>query len=261
VNAALPPPRLSIVIPVMNEAGNITPLVQEIIAAMRDYEPIGERFEILYVDDGSTDTTVPEIRAAMVNCPQLRLIRHPHRLGTSTAIRNGVRLAQAAWVLTIDGDRQNDPADIPRLCNLGWKQLDGQLDYERRVLVAGIRTNRRDTLTKRLASRFANGIRKTLLRDDCPDTACCLKLFSRSAYLEIPFFNGLHRFMPALFKLYGHELIMTPINDRPRTVGVSKSDILGRGIKGLFDLLGVLWLMRRTPKPAVASEEQPKPPL
>lgn len=261
MNAPYSLPRLSIVIPVMNEAGNIAPLVQEIVTAVSGYEPVGSRFEIIYVDDGSSDTTVAEIRATMVNYPQLRLVKHPQRLGTSTAIRNGVRFAQAPWILTIDGDRQNDPADIPRLCNLGWKKLDGQLDYDRSVLVAGIRVNRRDTLAKRLASRTANAIRKTLLQDDCPDTACCLKLFPRQAYLDIPFFNGLHRFMPALFKLYGHELIMTPVNDRPRTIGVSKSDILGRGVKGLFDMLGVMWLMRRTPKPAPAREESLTPPL
>ena len=248
------PPLLSVVIPVLNEAGNVVPMVAEIVAALTTYAPIGDRFEILYVDDGSTDDTVAEIAAIMRDQPRLRLIRHPERLGTSTAIRNGVRHARAPWILTIDGDRQNDPADIPRLCELAWRRLDGSLDRDGKVLVAGIRTNRRDTLTKRLASRFANWVRQKLLQDDCPDTACCLKLFSQQAYLELPFFNGLHRFMPALFKLYGYPLIMTPVNDRPRLVGVSKSDILGRGVKGLFDILGVLWLKRRTPKPAKVQE-------
>lgn len=247
-------PSLSVVIPVLNEAGNIIPLIAEITQALKAYAPVGEAFEIIYVDDGSTDATVTEITAAQAGCPQLRLVRHPKKLGTSTAIRNGVRLARAPWIVTIDGDRQNDPADIRRLCELGWRQLDGSYDRTRKVLVAGIRTNRRDTLTKRLASRFANGIRQALLQDNCPDTACCLKLFSQQTYLEIPFFNGLHRFMPALFKHYGAQLIMTPVNDRPRLVGVSKSDILGRGIKGLFDMLGVLWLMRRTPKPVPITE-------
>lgn len=248
-------PRLSIVIPVLNEAGNIAPLVQEITAALSAYEPVGDAFEIIYVDDGSTDSTVAEIQAAKRLCKQLRLIRHPAKLGTSTAIRNGVRQSRARWIVTIDGDRQNDPADIPRLCELGWKQLDGSYDMSKKLLIAGIRVNRRDTLTKRLASRLANAIRGFLLQDDCPDTACCLKLFPQASYLELPFFNGLHRFMPALCKHYGHKIIMTPVNDRPRLLGVSKSDILGRGVKGLFDMLGVLWLMRRTPKPVVTHEE------
>jgi dolichol-phosphate mannosyltransferase len=119
----------------------------------------------------------------------------------------------------------------------------------RKVLVAGIRINRQDTLGKRIASRVANKIRKTLLNDHCPDTGCSLKVFPRDSYLELPFFNGLHRFMPALLKLYGHETIFTPVNDRPRTIGVTKSDFLGRAFKGFFDLMGVMWLMRRTPRP------------
>src|SRR5262249_31727835 len=124
-----------------------------------------------------------------------------------------------------------------------------------KILVGGIRVNRRDTLGKRLASRFANKIRKTLLNDNCPDTGCSLKVFQRDTYLELPFFNGLHRFMPALFKLYGHETLFTPVNDRLRTHGVSKSDFVGRAVKGLYDLLGVVWIMRRTPAPDRGTEE------
>jgi len=136
------------------------------------------------------------------------------------------------------------------LLDLAW--VNGQ---KRRILVAGIRVNRRDTTGKRLASRFANTIRRTLLNDNCPDTGCSLKVFQRDSYLELPFFNGLHRFMPALFKLYGSECIFTPVNDRPREQGVSKSDFVGRAIKGLFDLLGVLWLRARTPAPERGQEE------
>lgn len=226
----------------LNEAGNVLPLINEIVAALQSYPPVGTNFEIIAVDDGSTDATGAEIKEAQMRVPQLRLIRHPARLGMSGAIRNGIRRARSSWVMTIDGDGQNDPSDAPRLLDLAWAK-----GHEQKVLVAGIRVNRQDTTGKRLASRFANAIRKALLNDHCPDTGCSLKLFQRDAYLELPFFNGLHRFMPALFKLYGHECIFTPVNDRARRHGVSKSDFLGRAVKGLFDLLGVLWLTRRTP--------------
>ncbi len=245
-----PAPVLSVVIPLLNEAGNVAPLIDEIATALQSYPAVGEAFEIVCVDDGSTDATADEVKRARQSCPQVRLVRHPRRLGMSGAIRNGVRHARAYWIMTIDGDRQNDPADAPRLCALAWSK-----GMERKVLVAGIRVNRRDTLGKRLASRFANGIRKFLLDDNCPDTGCSLKLFQRDTYLDLPFFNGLHRFMPALFSLYGHETVFTPVNDRPRKVGVSKSDFAGRAIKGLFDMIGVIWLIQRTPAPDKGREE------
>jgi dolichol-phosphate mannosyltransferase len=242
-------PALSVVIPLMNEAGNVLPLVEEIAAALRAYAPVGENFEIVCVDDGSTDATAAEVKQAQAANPRVRLIRHPMRLGMSAAIRNGVRRAKSAWIMTIDGDRQNDPADAPRLLALAWTK-----GREGKILAAGLRAKRRDTLGKRLASRFANKIRKTLLNDDCPDTGCSLKIFPRDSYLDLPFFNGLHRFMPALMQLYGHETLFLPVNDRPRAHGVSKSDFLGRALKGLGDLIGVMWLMRRTPKPERGEE-------
>lgn len=235
-------PALSVVIPLLNEAGNVLPLVEEISAALSGYSPLGGAFEIICVDDGSTDETAAEVRKAQQAHAHVRLIRHTSRMGMSPAIRNGVRAARAHWIMTIDGDRQNDPADAPRLLDLAW--VDGRAQ---KVLVAGIRVNRRDTTGKRLASRFANKLRKSLLNDNCPDTGCSLKVFPRDSYLELPFFVGLHRFMPALLKLYGHATIFTPVNDRPRTVGVSKSDFVGRAVKGLYDLLGVIWIIRRTP--------------
>lgn len=242
-------PVLSIVIPMFEEAGNVLPLIDEISLAIKAYPPVGEHFEIICVDDGSSDATADEVMQAMKINSHVRFIKHGMRLSMSPALRNGIRRARAAWILTIDGDRQNDPADAPRLLDLAWSK-----GRERKILVAGIRVNRQDTTGKRLASRFANKLRKTLLHDDCPDTGCSLKVFQRDAYLELPFFNGLHRFMPALFKLYGHETIFTPVNDRPRAAGVSKSDFIGRAFKGLFDLMGVIWLMRRTPLPERGKE-------
>jgi len=242
-------PLLSVVIPLLNESGNVQPLIDEISSTLSHYPAVGQAFEIVCVDDGSTDNTVAEVLTARTNNPNVRLIRHPKRLGMSAALRNGIRRARATWILTIDGDRQNDPADAPRLIDLAW--MKGR---EQKKLIAGIRVNRRDTLGKRLASRFANRIRKDLLNDNCPDTGCSLKLFPRASYLELPFFSGLHRFMPALLKLYGHECIFTPVNDRPREHGISKSDFLGRAIRGIYDLLGVVWLIRHTPSPERGEE-------
>ncbi|MDR3425050.1 MAG: glycosyltransferase family 2 protein [Alphaproteobacteria bacterium] len=236
-------PLVSVVIPMLDESGNVLPLIEEISAALGAYAPVGQAFEIICVDDGSADATVQEIQQAQAKTPHIRLISHPKRLGMSAAIRNGIRRARAKWILTIDGDRQNDPADAPRLLDLAW--MKGR---EQKMLVAGIRVNRRDTAGKRLASRFANKIRKALLNDNCPDTGCSLKVFPRDSYLELPFFNGLHRFMPALLKLYGHECVFTPVNDRPRQHGMSKSDFLGRAVRGTYDLLGVIWLIRHTPE-------------
>jgi dolichol-phosphate mannosyltransferase len=247
----IPNRSLSVIIPMLNESGNVLPLIAEITTALSGFAPLGDAYEIIAVDDGSTDPTSDEVRRAMETNTHVRLVRHSHRLGMSAAIRNGVRAAYAPWIMTIDGDRQNDPVDAPRLLDLAW--VKGR---DQKLLVAGIRVNRQDTLGKRLASRAANKIRQTLLNDHCPDTGCSLKVFPRNSYLELPFFNGLHRFMPALLKLYGHETIFTPVNDRPRRVGLSKSDFTGRAIKGLFDLMGVLWLTRRTPAPDHGVEEK-----
>lgn len=242
-------PLLSVIIPLLDESGNVQPLIDEISAALQAYGPVGQAFEIICVDDGSRDRTADEVLAARSQNAHVRLIRHPQRLGMSAALRNGIRRARAEWILTIDGDRQNDPADAPRLLDLAW--MKGR---DRKMLVAGIRVNRRDTAAKRLASRFANKIRKAFLNDNCPDTGCSLKLFPRVSYLELPFFSGLHRFMPALLKHYGHECVFTPVNDRPRTQGVSKSDFLGRALRGTYDLLGVIWLIRHTPVPERGEE-------
>ena len=242
-------PFVSVVIPLLNESGNVLPLIEEIALSLGSYAPVGINYEIICVDDGSTDATAQEVQQAKQSNPRVRLIKHPKRLGMSAALRNGIRRAKAPWILTIDGDRQNDPSDAPRLLDLAWMR-----GRDKKVLVAGIRVNRKDTTAKRLASRFANKIRKMLLNDNCPDTGCSLKVFPRDSYLELPFFSGLHRFMPALLKHYGHECVFTPVNDRPRTVGVTKSDFLGRAVRGAYDLFGVIWLLRHTPEPERGTE-------
>lgn len=241
-------PSISLVIPVCNERGNIAPLVQEIDGVLAGV-PACTDYEIVFVDDGSTDGSAEEITALASPERRLRLLAHGTRLGVSAAFRTGIRAATADWIVTLDGDGQNDPADIPRLLQLAWSRLDNG-----GTLVCGVRVNRRDTWQKRLASKAANAIRRAVLHDGAPDTACALKVFPRTSWLELPFFNGLHRFLPALFHAYGHEVLHTPVNDRLRLHGRSKSDILGRGVRGFFDLFGVAWLIRRTPKAQKVTE-------
>jgi dolichol-phosphate mannosyltransferase len=237
---------LSIVIPVRNEAGNIAPLVAEIAAALDgriDYE-------IVYVDDGSTDATAAEIRGLQRNLPRLRLVRHQTGCGQSTAIRSGVKAAQGAWIATLDGDGQNDPADIPLL----W-QIAGQAP-ERPLLVAGQRARRRDSWSKRQASRLANAVRRRLLHDDTPDTGCGLKLFPRALFLDLPYFDHMHRFLPALVLREGGHVRSVPVNHRPRQRGHSNYGVFDRLWVGIIDVAGVLWLRRRAARP-VPSEDAP----
>lgn len=228
----------------MNEQDNILPLLAELHAALAD----GPTFEVLVIDDGSTDETARRTSEALALYPRLRLIRHQRRAGKSAALRTGAKVAQGSWLVTMDGDRQNDPADIPRL-------LAAQAAEPHLVMVAGNRRRRDDTLAKRLTSRLGNGIRRAFLRDACPDTACGLKLIRRDLFLDLPFFDSLHRFLPALVKGRGLDYANLPINDRARTAGQSKYTNLGRAAVGLFDLLGVVWLLRRTSLPVAAAEE------
>ncbi|NBX73729.1 MAG: glycosyltransferase family 2 protein [Alphaproteobacteria bacterium] len=243
------PPRLSIVIPLHNEAGNIAPLMAEIVQHLRDDSHVGGAYEIILVDDGSTDATPAEARAEAQKHPHVRVLHLPQRQGMSPAIRAGVRAACGTWIMTADGDGQNDPADMPRLIHMALSLGD-----HHNILVCGLRLNRQDTAQKRMASRVANTLRQAVLRDGCPDTGCALKMFRRDLYLSLPFFHGLHRFMPALGRHYGATVLQTPVNDRARTRGVSKSDIAGRAVRGLVDMLGVAWLMARTPAPQQAQE-------
>lgn len=235
----------SILIPLMNEQDNVQPLLAEIYATL----PGTLAFELLLVDDGSTDETVARVREVQGLYPGLRLIRHQWRAGKSAALRTGALAARGDWLVTIDGDRQNDPADIPRLL----AERDRQPDL---VLVAGNRRRRDDTLAKRLTSRLGNGIRRAFLRDACPDTACGLKLIRRDLFLALPFFDSQHRFLPALVKGRGLAYANLAINDRARVAGRSKYTNLGRAAVGLFDLLGVVWLLRRTSVPGAVTEDR-----
>jgi dolichol-phosphate mannosyltransferase len=245
--------RLSIVIPVFNEADNVLPLLDEVAAAMAGFGPA----EVVFVDDGSDDATVDRLRTRLRTAPSeqvggaghrlaVRLVRHLRRSGQSAAVRTGVRAAAGTWIATLDGDGQNDPADISGL--LAVAEAGGP------ALVGGVRVRRQDTLSKRLASRFANGLRQALLRDGAVDTGCGLKLFRREAFLELPFFGAMHRFLPALFLMYGHQVAYVTVNHRPRRQGVSKYGNLRRALVGLIDLLGVFWLKCRTPAPTPLAE-------
>ncbi|HWI26287.1 MAG TPA: glycosyltransferase family 2 protein [Stellaceae bacterium] len=237
---------LSVVIPVRNEAPNVAPLVAEIRAAL---EGICD-YEIVYVDDGSSDETAAAVRALAAGFPRLRLLRHRQSAGQSAAIRTGVRAARGPWIATLDGDGQNDPADIPRL----WQMARGAAADEK-LLIAGWRQRRQDSGTKRLSSRIANRVRGALLGDGTPDTGCGLKIFRRALFLDLPFFDHCHRFLPALVKREGGRTISVAVNHRPRQRGVSNYGTLDRLFVGISDLMGVKWLMRRAKLPEIMPDD------
>jgi dolichol-phosphate mannosyltransferase len=239
---------LSIVIPVKNEAGNIGPLVAETVAALDGLAD----YEIVYVDDGSTDATVSEIQDLQVSLPRLRLVRHSAACGQSAAIRSGVRAAHGRWIATLDGDGQNDPADIPAL----WHIVQDSPALPP-LLIAGHRAHRQDRWSKRRASRLANAVRRRLLHDDTPDTGCGLKLFRRALFLDLPYFDHMHRFLPALVLREGGVVRSVAVNHRPRRRGVSKYGVFDRLLVGITDLLGVLWLRRRASHPKLIEEVPP----
>jgi dolichol-phosphate mannosyltransferase len=232
---------LSVVVPVYNEEDNVAPLIGEIVAALRGRPADqGGDFEIVYVDDCSTDGTLARLQALKAEVPELRVIRHLKQGRQSTAIRNGVKAARGEWIATLDGDGQNDPADIPKLL----AARDAAAPEVK--LFAGWRVNRQDSGSKRWASKIANAIRSRLLRDETPDTGCGIKLFDRAVFLDLPYFDHMHRYLPALVKRAGWKSVSVPVHHRGRTTGVSKYTNLGRAWVGLADLRGVAWLIRRS---------------
>lgn len=228
---------LSVVVPVRNEAMNVAPLAREIAAAVAR-EPSAE---IIFVDDGSDDGTVEELSSLKEELPQLRILKHARNGGQSRGIRTGVRAARASIIAILDGDGQNDPADIPRLLSV----LRDAPPAAQVALVSGVRTRRRDTLGRRLASRIANSIRSNLLNDEASDTGCGLKVFRRDAFLDLPYFDNIHRYIIALMKREGYQVRFVDVNHRPRAHGSSKYSNVGRMVVGITDLMGVRWLQRR----------------
>lgn len=227
------PKTLAAVIPMFNEAGNAVDLLTEVVAGLSATDV--DRWQIVVVDDASSDSTAAELQAFAKRCPQLTIITHASNRGQSSAILTGARAADTTWLVTLDGDGQNDPADIPKL----WQTVRPG------ACAVGNRTQRRDSWSKRVSSKIANAIRQALLNDQCPDTGCGLKCFERAAFLKLPHFNHYHRYLPALFANAGLTVLNVPVNHRPREHGQSKYTNWGRLKVGIVDLCGVIWLLRR----------------
>jgi glycosyltransferase involved in cell wall biosynthesis len=235
---------VSIVVPVRNEADNIAPLVAEIAAALDGRWG----HEIIYVNDGSTDATAERLAETMKLRTNLRQLRHAKSTGQSAAVRSGVRAARGPIVATLDGDGQNNPAFLPDLISAIEKGGEGV------GLAAGQRVGRKDTGFKKLQSRIANGVRNAILKDGTRDTGCGLKAFRREVFLMMPYFDGLHRFLPALMRREGYEIVYVDVVDRPRHSGVSNYGFFDRLWIGILDLFGVWWLIRRKKPTPVVSE-------
>jgi dolichol-phosphate mannosyltransferase len=236
------PSRLSVVIPVRNEQDNLQGLIAEICTALNGVID----YEIIYVDDGSTDDTLSRLKPMRMQYPQLRIMHHAKGCGQSTAVRTGVKAASGDWIATLDGDGQNDPADIPKLL--------AALEQGVELVGGNRRKSRRDVWIKRISSVIANVVRSKLLDDNTPDTGCGLKLFSRDAFLDLPYFDHMHRFLPALIKRHGGKILSVAVNHRPREHGKSNYGTIDRLLVGVVDLFGVAWLQRRAKLPVVTEE-------
>ena len=235
----------SVVVPVHNESGNVEALAREIATALD-----GRAYEMIFVDDASTDETRSELAELKETFPALRILSHRKNAGQSRAIRTGVQAARGRVVGTLDGDGQNDPADLPDL----YRALTRQDAPEKLAMVMGRRASRKDTAWKRFGSRFANSIRKRMLRDDCDDSGCGIKVLRREVYLTLPYFDHMHRYMPALVRADGYDVEYMDVNHRERGAGRSKYTNFGRLWAALSDLRGVTWLIRRRRNPAGADE-------
>lgn len=226
---------VSIVIPMKNEAGNVAMLLAEIAEACA-----GQDYEIIIIDDGSDDETAAIVKAEMTLRPNLRLLQHPQSAGQSAGVHSGVLAARGRVICTLDGDGQNPPSELPKLFTPLLDDTTGKLG-----LVAGQRVARQDTASKKWASKFANALRARLLKDGTRDTGCGLKGFRRDAFLRLPFFNHMHRYLPALFKRDGWEIALVDVSHRERHAGTSKYNNLQRALVGIHDLIGVSWLILR----------------
>ncbi len=224
---------LSVIIPVYNETDNVIVLFEEIMSALPQEQYL---VEVIFIDDGSTDNTVASLKALAATHLNLRVLAHKTNKGQSAALLTGAMAASHPILVTLDGDGQNDPRDIPLLLN---KYLNDK------TVVLGNRIKRDDNLVRKISSIVGNRIRQRLLHDDCPDTGCSLKIFSREAFLNLPFFNHMHRYLPSLFKSAGLKLINVPVNHRARQFGVSKYGVFNRLFVGIHDLIGVRWLIKR----------------
>ncbi len=240
-------PELSVVVPVKDEVENAVPLLMEICSALRGKTS----FEVLFIDDASKDGTAGALIAAKSQAPELRVLKHQKNSGQSRAVRTGVIAARGSLIATLDGDGQNDPADIPALLAV-WKQEAGKAGTL--GLVAGQRMKRQDSWIKKVSSRVGNGVRQWLLNDGTRDTGCGLKLFSREAFLSLPYFDHIHRFMPAMMLREGYRIAHADVNHRPRSHGSSKYGTLDRLLVSLSDLVGVRWLVRRSRRPESIEE-------
>ncbi len=236
---------LSVVVPVFDESENVRGLVEEIAAALQ-----GRAYEMVFVDDASRDDTRAQLSALKQTHPELRVLSHEKNAGQSRSVRSGVQAARAPVVATLDGDGQNDPADIPAL----FAQLTRPDAHERLAMVGGRRAKRQDSAWKRAGSRFGNGVRKWLLKDRADDTGCGLKTFRREAFLLLPYFDHMHRFLPALMLREGYEIEFCDVNHRPRAHGSSKYTNFGRLKASLADLRGVMWLNSRARLPGEVRE-------
>lgn len=229
--------RISVVIPAKNEEENLKPLIEEIYQSLHALP----HFEIVYVDDGSTDNTYQNLLYLKKHgFDKLRVFRHKRSVGQSTAIWTGVNYADGELIVTLDADGQNDPADIPLLL-----EEAAQFPLGSHFCIAGYRKNRKDTAWKRFQSQIANGVRRKVLGDDTPDTGCGLKVFPKQTYLCLPYFEHMHRFLPALIRRQGGSIRIVEVNHRDRKFGRSKYNMLGRLGVGLIDMAGVYWLQKR----------------
>lgn len=230
-------------VPVHNETDNVDTLIEEIHQALGNQDA----YEMIFVDDGSTDDTLLKLKQAMSKYPALRVLHHRQSCGQSRAIHSGITAAHYDWIATLDGDGQNDPADIPHLAEALRQQYSEKL-----WMLAGFRHRRNDTGWRRFSSKFANAVRQAILHDATPDSGCGIKLFRRDKFLSLPYFDHIHRFLPAMMQMAGGEVISVKVNHRARSHGQSKYGTLDRAMAGIIDLLGAAWLKKRHSLPIIS---------